>query len=171
MQKIILTNPCQVSAEKLSPVNGGYWCSDCQKSVIDYSNMSDAEMLNYISKHGLGCGQFRDDQLERELIPTRAKKKLNIFYYLLILAAFLFKAPKSSAQCRPGHDTAQVKNPYMKMGGGQIQEVIIVTNGVEKRVEPKTTTRVFGTASITNNYKRYSLFWGLIKFKIRKKHA
>lgn len=171
MKQIKLINPCQTSVENLTAASGGHWCAECQKTVIDYSSMSDGEMLNHIAKHGLGCGQFRDDQLERELIPTKAKKKLNAFYYLPILIAFLFKAPKSSAQCRPGHDTVQVKNPYMKMGGGQIQEVIIVANGVEKRVEPKTTTRIFGTASITNNYKRYSLFWGLIKFKIRKKHA
>lgn len=171
MKKIALDNPCHVSAEKLSQVSGGHYCADCQKSVVDYSNMSDGEMLMYITLHGLGCGQFRDDQLNRELQPTKTKKKLNLFYYLPVLMALLFKAPQIVAQAKA--DT--VYRPIISNAlGGQ---VIMQDHPKSDSDACQTTTRRFGGAVLVCNnrpvivkhYRRYSLFWGLIKFKIRQR--
>lgn len=165
--QIQLTNRCHVSAEKLSHVNDGYWCADCKKTVIDYSNMSDGEVLTHITMHGLGCGQFRDDQLDREMQPVRRKKKTSLFIYLPLLIAFLFKTPKAIAQCREKTDSAQYQNHIMNSRGA-IPAVVIESS---QRHEDKAVTRSFGGAAsiVTRQYKRYSLFWGLIKFKIKQR--
>lgn len=159
--KIQLTCPCSEPLDKMKPTSNGSYCNRCNKEVIDFSNMSDSEILSYIQKFGLSCGQFRDDQLERELHPTKTKKKLNLLYYLPVLLALIFKAPKVAAQHT--QDTTQV--PTLKYFDGTV-----VTNEVIKATPLHTgiTTRRFGGAvMVVKYYKRYSLFWGLIKFKIR----
>ena len=172
--EIKLINPCSEPLDKMISTSDGSYCNKCNKEVTDFSNMSDGEMLSYISKYGLGCGQFRTDQLERELQPIKTRKKLNIFYYLVFLIALFFKIPKASAQTKP--DTVQ---PCKQTAYDKIEKQVAddPIAAIKDHPELTTETRRFGGAVMVCNrrqmvikyYKRYSLFWGLIKFKIRTK--
>jgi hypothetical protein len=46
----------------------GAFCHSCQTEVIDFSAMTDREVIEYLEKHKAGCGRFRKDQLETKLV-------------------------------------------------------------------------------------------------------
>jgi hypothetical protein len=58
------------------PDGKGRFCGHCRKTVEDFTAMSDAALLAYISRYGLGCGRFRKDQLDREIsLPVTSHRK------------------------------------------------------------------------------------------------
>ncbi|HTF04590.1 MAG TPA: hypothetical protein VK826_11220 [Bacteroidia bacterium] len=69
----------------------GKFCSACQKNVRDFSQMTDNEILEIISKeNGSGCGTFRSSQLNRLIVQTQLKgnnTRLNTIMAGLLLAA------------------------------------------------------------------------------------
>lgn len=136
--QVELKSPCEISASYLTPLQGGSFCSSCEKTVVDYSNMTDSEMKDYITKFGLGCGSFRADQLNRELAPAIRHK--NRFLYLPILAA-LFVPPKQSvAQVK--QSTEQTDTSSCKKEDHEILDTI-------ESVAYGTTVRLFGTGNVT----------------------
>lgn len=105
--KIELKTPCNQPGSSMTPIAGGSFCSVCAKTVTDYSSMTDAEMLKHISKHGLGCGKFTEQQLDRELMVKQKRKRVK-FFYLPLIAGLLTKPVHSIAQSVP--DTIQSPN-------------------------------------------------------------
>jgi len=89
---------CYVAESKMLPVSGGSYCNNCKKTVVDYSVMSDAEVLSHIEKHGLGCGKFNEDQLNRDLFKPATKKK-TLFYLPFLLILFL-RPMQAFSQCK-----------------------------------------------------------------------
>lgn len=54
----------------------GRFCSQCEKIVVDFSQMNDQEIVDQIKKAGKGlCGRFYEDQLMRELDATLSFSK------------------------------------------------------------------------------------------------
>lgn len=52
----------------MQPVSGGRHCSSCSKTIIDFSVLTDAEIIAVInSSKGAVCGRFADDQLHRNI--------------------------------------------------------------------------------------------------------
>lgn len=64
---VSIAEPCSVPLQNMTPVEGGRYCSSCEKQVVDFSNMTDQQFIAYFEKHGRGCGTFRPSQLNREM--------------------------------------------------------------------------------------------------------
>jgi hypothetical protein len=77
---------------------GGKYCGNCQKTVVDFTLMSDADLANFFKKkQGHVCGRFYDDQLDKQIaIPKRALPWLK-YFFTITLPAFLY-AHKSYGQ-------------------------------------------------------------------------
>lgn len=67
--KIILPKPCQENWETMSPQEKGRFCAVCSKTVRDFTNNSDDEILDYFSEHSSQniCGNFYGSQLNRNM--------------------------------------------------------------------------------------------------------
>lgn len=67
--KIILPKPCQENWETMSPQEKGRFCAVCSKTVRDFTNNSDDEILDYFSDHSSQniCGNFYESQLNRSM--------------------------------------------------------------------------------------------------------
>jgi len=64
-----IPNPCTQSWNDMNPTEGGSFCLHCQKTVVDFSAMTDKEILAVISKRsGNLCGNFQSEQLNRTLV-------------------------------------------------------------------------------------------------------
>lgn len=64
-----IAEPCHEDWDAMSPVQQGRYCNSCCKQVVDFSQMSDKEILQILTKAaGNTCGRFKADQLERPLI-------------------------------------------------------------------------------------------------------
>lgn len=61
-----LTKPCQENWENMLPSEQGRFCQICEKQVIDFSAMTDTEILDFWQNpknRTFSCGQFTEKQL------------------------------------------------------------------------------------------------------------
>lgn len=73
---IHIPKPCHESWDAMTPAQQGRFCQSCAKTVVDFSMMTDSEVLNYFTKNtGNTCGRFSDDQLQRPLQPIKQEKR------------------------------------------------------------------------------------------------
>ncbi len=93
--------PCHENWNNMTATEQGKFCLACQKEVIDFSQMSDKEILRHISNaSGKSCGRFRNDQLNRSLIPPEEIKRVWWKYWMNVAATFLLMTGKSQAQVK-----------------------------------------------------------------------
>lgn len=66
-----IPEPCAASWAAMTPASGGRHCAACQKTVVDFTQKTDAELLAYfrLPNAGKTCGRFRAGQLQRPLQP------------------------------------------------------------------------------------------------------
>lgn len=95
--KINLTipTPCHENWDKMTPVEKGRFCGSCQKQVVDFTVMTDQELVQYFKKPSAGsvCGRFMTDQLHREIeLPKKRIPWLKYFFQMALPALFFTKA-------------------------------------------------------------------------------
>jgi hypothetical protein len=115
----------------------GKFCNACEKSVVDFSMMSDAQILHYFSqpKTQKVCGRFNADQVDRALvnmIPERLSPppQLLNFAYLLIVVLGVGLSSCSNAVTgeaviaeQQDSTSPQMGKPLVKMGEAVIGKV------------------------------------------------
>jgi hypothetical protein len=95
-----IPKPCHENWDAMTTVDKGKFCSSCSKEVIDFSLLTDAEVLNYFKKStGNTCGRFTNDQLQRPLQETRIEKKKG-WKWLLASITSLIMISRTQAQKR-----------------------------------------------------------------------
>jgi len=73
--KISIPQPCHENWNEMLPEEKGRFCLSCQKCVLDFTQLSDEEIITNIPKSNQ-CGRFSNQQLER--INQRLKEKNQI---------------------------------------------------------------------------------------------
>ncbi|MCW5921123.1 MAG: carboxypeptidase-like regulatory domain-containing protein [Saprospiraceae bacterium] len=75
MAKISIPAPCHEKWSKMKPVRHDCrFCAICEKQVMDFTNKTDAEILEHFKKNnGKICGRFRQEQLNRPLCTPTLK--------------------------------------------------------------------------------------------------
>ena len=67
--QISIPTPCHERWEEFTPTSTGGFCGSCQKNVIDFSGMSDSQLVAYFrdlpTDNQHICGRFRNDQLQK----------------------------------------------------------------------------------------------------------
>jgi hypothetical protein len=60
-----IEDPCHEQWSNFTPTANGGFCSSCSKNVVDFTKMSDAEVLAFFTnKPANTCGRLRTDQLK-----------------------------------------------------------------------------------------------------------
>lgn len=165
--KIDIPSPCTVNRVELQPIKEGYFCTGCNKKVIDYSNMTDAQVIEDIQINGFGCGEFNEDQLNRELVAKARKKSRSAAYLFAFFSLLTIRQAATAQAVNP--DTVQApckKVSYDKIENRQNsdREQIIAYRQPAKRLGT-------GHVSYTRQYKTYGIFWRKLRiplFKVRK---
>ncbi|HWB90967.1 MAG TPA: carboxypeptidase regulatory-like domain-containing protein [Puia sp.] len=95
-----IDNPCSESWDRMSPNGQGRFCGSCQKTVVDFTLMTDQQLMQWFTRRqGPVCGRFAQDQLQRPLAVSRERKTPWRFWQYLI-AGLLFSSD-ASAQLKP----------------------------------------------------------------------
>jgi hypothetical protein len=83
----------------MTPTQQGRFCNACAKEVIDFSTMSDHEVLNYFNnqKHANVCGRALPSQLERTISANNEPIKKRYWYWNYITMFFLLFSKNSAA--------------------------------------------------------------------------
>ncbi len=102
-QKTISINipiPCSERWEEMQITEDGRYCGSCAKTVIDFTQYSDVQLIEFFSKQkGSVCGHFRKVQLGRRLQPMAPQSRL--FPVILLTAGMLLAAGVTTAQQLP----------------------------------------------------------------------
>lgn len=87
--KIIIEKPCHENWEEMTPQEKGRFCSVCSKTVRDFTNNSDDEILEVLSKPSSKniCGNFYESQLNRNIQYSFINSLLSKFAVGFILTA------------------------------------------------------------------------------------
>jgi hypothetical protein len=81
---IHIEEPCHEKWNKMTAEEQGRFCHSCSKTVTDFSNMSDTQILKILSKSsGDLCGRFANDQLHRSIAIPATPAKKTIWAYML----------------------------------------------------------------------------------------
>jgi hypothetical protein len=63
--QLSIPNPCSEKWENFTPTSTGGFCGSCFKTVVDFTKMSDTEIMQFLKdKPAHTCGRFRNDQLK-----------------------------------------------------------------------------------------------------------
>src|SRR4051812_6077331 len=94
---VTIPQPCHENWDAMTLQDKGRFCTSCAKTVVDFSQMSDTQVLNYLS-HAKGrlCRRFAQDQVERPLVPVKAEKKK--IWWMATLFPLLMLMNKAYAQ-------------------------------------------------------------------------
>lgn len=90
---IQIPKPCHENWHNMTSKEQGRYCGSCEKVVVDFTVMSDKEMLDHISKAAgqSVCGRFANDQLNRKVEAPANKRRFSLAYvWNLLLASVLF---------------------------------------------------------------------------------
>ena len=92
-----IATPCHEDWNRMTPAGKGKFCASCSKQVVDFTLMSDTQILHFLSQQKSSlCGRFDAGQLARPLVqPTLSKKKS---WYLALALPFSLFFQKSFGQ-------------------------------------------------------------------------
>ena len=72
---ITIPDPCHENWDAMTPAQQGRYCGACQKVVVDFTQMTDGQILEVFKKAGgrHPCGRYLPSQLDRPLLDNRPK--------------------------------------------------------------------------------------------------
>lgn len=113
-----IPEPCHENWEQMSPLEQGRFCKSCSKQVVDFSQMSDKQILDIISNAaGKTCGRFRPEQLERPIVHEINPSILPYKFFLsAFIPAFLFSSNDAKSQIKSNLPTKTEMIQNVKMG-------------------------------------------------------
>ncbi|HZY78189.1 MAG TPA: carboxypeptidase-like regulatory domain-containing protein [Cyclobacteriaceae bacterium] len=119
--------PCSRKWENFVPKGNGGFCSSCSKVVVDFTKMSDAELIRYFSKRPSNtCGRFRPDQLNSYFEITRPRVKPGFALLkasILCLILIFFNRPSSNAYA--SNDLPAVANIMPKPAAHRVSGTVV----------------------------------------------
>lgn len=77
MSKPHISNPCHENWDAMTPQSGGRHCDECDKTVIDFTGLTNDEISTYLTQHAGEkiCGRFSSDQLNDQTITSPTQKE------------------------------------------------------------------------------------------------
>jgi hypothetical protein len=136
MQKLQLSipEPCHENWQNMTPTDQGRFCKACAKEVVDFSMMTDTEVLNYFTSltHDKVCGRALPSQLERTISKPKDPKKRLFWYWNYLVMFFMFftkgNGAKAQAGIKPLTELSPVMHPDIK-GEMQLQDKSRIISG------------------------------------------
>jgi hypothetical protein len=94
--QISIPESCHESWNGMLPNQKGRHCQSCQKTVVDFTNMTDAELIGFFKKNNRNaCGRFSNDQLQRDILIPRKKINWMKYFFQVALPAFMLSIKPS----------------------------------------------------------------------------
>ncbi len=135
--QLSIPEPCHEDWNQMTPTDKGRFCASCQKDVVDFTNMNNAQLIKFFRKKASSnvCGRFYNDQLNTEIpIPTKRIPWAKYFFQIT-LPAFIASG-KLMAQGAPKMLLKENKDVIVVIAGGVKKK--------EQKKAPLQTTTVKG---------------------------
>lgn len=104
--KVSLSFTCHEDWDQMVPSGHGRHCLACNKVVVDFTRMTDAEIMHHLMNQKNTCGRFYKSQLERPIIVYQPIKK-NYWPAVaaMLVAGFISLAPIQAQPNKTVHKT------------------------------------------------------------------
>lgn len=120
--KITIPKPCHENWEMMTPEDKGRFCAVCSKTVRDFTNASDEEIINAFSNTSENiCGNFNESQLDRDLQYSYLNSLLTKFAVGFVFTTAGFVA--LNAQKTTAKDTLNTERT----------DGIVITSGIVRK--------------------------------------
>jgi hypothetical protein len=140
-----IPEPCTAAWNDMLPEDSGRFCLSCQKKVIDFSLMSDGELLRTLAKAGDNCcGRLHTSQVERLISPAAQAAKPFLPAALLATLVTVMTPENSKAQKSVAMTELTEAVPLVR--GPKVIEGRIVSSATGKGL-PGVTVRMQGGVS------------------------
>ncbi len=97
-----IENPCTQDWATMTATDRGKFCASCAKTVVDFTKLSDSEVLKIIKKtDGKICGRLRSEQLDRLLLDDTGGSAWASKFSKFLASLFLFASATADAQSVP----------------------------------------------------------------------
>ncbi len=125
---IEIPNPCHESWDQMTPDATGRFCNNCQKSVIDFTLWSDAQLYQFFSKETRQvCGRFYMSQVNRPIaIPPQPHSRL---YRIAVALGLTLLFTQGGAEKTFARQPI-IFSPLANQLSGQTDSVHIDTTGI-----------------------------------------
>jgi hypothetical protein len=144
-----IADPCHENWDNMTPSEQGRFCDACRKQVIDFSEMSDREIVQFFKKPSTGsvCGRFMNDQLERDMMIEKKRLPWIRYFFQFALPAFLMgkEVQAQYGSCRKP-STAQTRPVSVKQG--MIQYPVMLKTKLWLQVKDVATGEPVAYASV-----------------------
>jgi hypothetical protein len=148
---ISIPSPCHENWDAMTPETQGRFCSSCAKTVIDFTQMTDQQIVKTIENATDNiCGRVQTTQLQRKLVVHQSPLWQQPKFFKYAAAAvlmFTLSMPEGKGQTeiinlKPKTDLTLIKNPHLQK-----------INQIKPPEEMLLKGRVGGISSITYNNK------------------
>jgi hypothetical protein len=99
-----IPQPCHERWEAMTPTTTGRHCAACQKTVVDFTHKTDAEILASLRQAvGETCGRLRADQLSRPLLAPTPAPNWRLWLGAALALGGVLGASRAAAQARESY--------------------------------------------------------------------
>jgi hypothetical protein len=155
IKNISIPQPCHQSWQQMTAVDKGRHCASCCKTVVDFTRMSNSEIIKYLSLKTNVCGRIEQYQLVH-INNTLSAQGLKAGWWKRVVVILGLISPvffKANAQSRPAivntlhkNKRALAKNaPFLKVRSLHYipQQVSIDEGGIRSyQISPEIITTV-----------------------------
>ncbi len=100
--RLTVPSTCLQSWQAMTPDQQGRFCTRCQKTVVDFTAMTDTGVLAHLQQTDEpGCGRFRPDQLNRTMVEPLNRRVSRWQWASLLLAGWLSSQAVQAQSGRP----------------------------------------------------------------------
>lgn len=157
--QISIPEPCQEGWQNMTPVEKGRFCASCQKTVLDFTHLSDNEIIKLVSKNDALCGRINVSQLNRNLIETKIKSNYFGYFATSVLAFLSLGTYTIVAQEKPVQEQTDLK--YLNKATDSVKNITVtgVVTGNSGEFLQGATVVIKNTSSgvQTNEKSEYSI--------------
>jgi hypothetical protein len=114
-----IASPCHEEWNSMTQAQQGKFCSLCQKAVVDFTNMTDEQVLAFFRKPSRDaiCGRMNRGQLGRPmLVPRKRFPWIKYFFHFAIpamLASVRGEAQEKQKPVAKAESSVKEKEPYV----------------------------------------------------------
>ena len=158
--RVNIEEPCTEKWQDMTQLEKGVYCKNCCKEVIDFSILSDTEIVDYIQK-GKGekmCGRFNKEQLNKPLIYISQEiLNMNIPLWKKFLAILFICFSGFLTGCESEYASdADIPLPAPVVTSKETFTTVVATSSTSAPVD--TVNMVFGNFVVTSETQIKSPF-------------
>lgn len=136
-----IPEPCHEKWSEMTPTEKGQYCKSCDKILVDFTAMSDRQLLDYFQNYnGKLCGRMKKSQLDRPVVSLPSPSFTRSYAASGLLAASLLAGGDLVAQQQHIQDNVKIEHSISSEKNAPIKgEIVMQKNDTPFYIKGKVT--------------------------------